>query len=577
MPDTPKSAEDKENSETFYFDLEKILKDLLLSLSSDNTINLVQNTISLVLSYLSSPLLNSAVTDNMAFSQVGKFLDPPDLILFFYLNKYLNSIAEQIIYSHYLPAPSSNNQIILPKETRVQTLITNLEPTIFNYITQGYIFGLGLLIKAKILNVNAEFLDQSLIVHAVISGNTKVVKFLLEQKAEIKKVSGLKEHDLEEHENLLTLAFKRGSVEIVKILLSLFEPIPIGLRSKSKSTLFLQTVDNGDIELAKSLVTSRADEVNPSDQSTLKSAIHQKNWMMTQLLLENGVKIESAKIESKTEDYYSPLLHFVQRCQATILSPNSAINLFHDVTKMLDLLLQYGDKIDVIKPSYIKELFLDEDHVLARIIISHGGRDDEINIFDIYIRISFIVNYSAQGNDWDSLIFWLNILRKKLSSDFDNQYSSLLEGAVNSFEGSVWLGTTDQDLSPQICKDKIFHLTKAIIIIAEHEAQNTKNWSTLKYFANELYCAAKEFILIKCNEYEKIYRSNRRSSDSDSKQTETHDEKNSTGTMPTQIDSESVSLISTGLSLFPLPPAGTNPNTENSSTIQSQNTNGSST
>ncbi len=504
MPNVLKLAEYKLNTETFYFDLEEILQ---------SSLSLPINVIKIVLNYL-SPFLNSALTNSAALSQIGAFLDKTELISFFFINHFMSSIAGQFIYSHFLPIPSSNQQIILPKKTRVKQLINDLEFTILHDINSGHMLVAGLLIISKILSVNAQFLDGALILHTVKSHNSKALNFLLQQKAEIKEVKGLKDQ-----ENLLTLAFKNDYLEIYKILLPFFSPVPIGLQSNSGTTLFMQAVEHEDIAFMTELLTSRGAEINPPDQRPLKQTIHQKNLKTTQFLLENGVKIKSATTESKAEDF-SPLYYFVQRCQTTIFESNTAISLFHEFTKMFDLLLHHGDKIDGIKPSYIRTLFLNQDHILARIIISHGGSADEINIFDIYLRLNYIVSFSAEGNDSDSLLFWLNILMTKLT-DFDTRYESLLEEAAMLFEGSLYPELPIIELPPQVYTEKIFHITKATLILTKDQAQNTKNWSTIKYFTNELTSAAKQFLYIKIKESNKLNGNTDNFSDSDSEPTET--------------------------------------------------------
>lgn len=444
----------------------------------------------IVLIYLGSHLLNSAMTDNNAFSLVGPFLNPEELKQIYYINKYFSSIFPQLISQHYLLGYNTlkeeklitANQLTrkdlmqrlhtLTPSKRVEELFNDwLEPHLLILISEKKdLTHLWLLLKAKLLSINLTLLDTPLIIWAIKYERIHLLSFLLQQKADLSNLS-----EMEGDPDLINYAFNKDHFSAIRILqphFGLFS-IPLG-KTCNQETYVMQAVKVDDIKLVNELLKTCRDEINMTFGNTnpLVIASLNQNVAMLQLLFAHGAKIELKQaVISPIQPYVRKLQKDYQNCIIGEM-PQRNITLIKDI---FDLLLNHGDNLKDLSQSCLSEMFQNDDYALLKEIILRGVSIKDLSIFEIYHRLKYIFTNSKKIEDWDLLKFWLHELLNKLPSSLDD-FLPLFE--------------IDPDLQSSLqCHLILLHLKTSQI---SYDFQQNKGWDKIEIFVNELHLIAKE-------------------------------------------------------------------------------------
>ncbi len=389
-------------------------------------------------------LIRLAIGDINAFCHLGAFLGKKELISFFFINKTIFSMLPPIIAQHYkyayitsdektlLHEDISNKSRVLqkkfktsPQDRVTELLADGLESSLFDGIYNNKnkeLLDLLLLLKGTLIDVNIKLVGIPLIVHVVENGRTKLLKNLLEKKAEIHSIEGI-----DQEKDLINFAFKHEQFEIIQLLESQSgsSSIPVMKKSKNGYTLLMLAVNSGHTQYVKKILKTRQKEINFSHGNVhpLTIALKNQNLELLQLLFEHG-----AKMEAKLEEEDSLLNLFIGYFPFQVIDlkpgkmPERNIN---RIKQIFGLLLSQGEKVDKIKPYILSTLFKNDDYALIKEIILLGFGHSEIGMFEIVNKLNDILQNSKDTNDRDLLEFWLNVLKEKLPVSADGLYSIL--------------------------------------------------------------------------------------------------------------------------------------------------------
>lgn len=349
------------------------------------------------------------------------------------------------------------------------------------------------LILNGIITSNHIIFDESLIAHVVKDNNLDAVTFLLDKKAEVKEAK------IEKGGNLLELAIQLGFPGITKKLSPYYNhKIPSKIRSTSKNhTILMQLIAEGEtnIDLIKELLPTHLKENN--DYELLSLAVLNKSYQITELLLDYGVKIYN-------DPNKSPLKIYINACDRTSFNPNDGSSIIQDyksIDNMVSLLIKNGDKIDNIDAECIKRIFCNDEPVLARIIISHGGSAAEINIFDILIRLPKMVEYLEEAQNPETLLFWLNHLAQKYKISNKIQFRKLIEEEKTFYQ---WIPPYDMigDYSLTLSFENFWRSLDTIVNYTKRFV-STMVWSTMFKHATDLQKFTNEYLMACYQNYRK--------------------------------------------------------------------------
>lgn len=420
----------------------------------------------------------------------AEFFTLSELTEFLLINKEIYKIILDLIrehfYSLYSEYQDCKPMLLNPEDSlgEIKNYLGNLVAYNLKRDKPLGVLQLKTLILTNIFSPDSVVEEESLIVHAVKNNSLTAVRFLLEKKAEVKSAQTIDE------DNLITIAFKLGYINIVKMLLTYFDPISPQLRSYSKQTLLMQVIDDGDIKWITQLLPEHLPQNNSHE--LLNLAVGKKSLPITSLLLQNNVKIQS-----DSPNFYSPLQTFVDRCHQTSYEEVGynvveIIQNFRCINNMFELLLKHGDRIENIPDC--RRIFYNDQPVLARVIISHGGDAEEINALDILVRLVEITHYLEKARDWDTLFFWLDLLNSKLSNS-EQTFQHLLEQALATYAGAL---ITLELFSSKISSSEkyltqIWHIFSNITNNAKI-AQAAEDWSHIHFFATRLTKNTKKYL-----------------------------------------------------------------------------------
>ncbi len=376
-------------------------------------------------------------------------------------------------------------------EYKTKTSESEKENRVLELIRSENIHDLKLLLIDNLLDVNAEIMDSALIIHAIDYGSAKVVGLLLQHHVKTNDIPGLPSD-----KTLLDLALAQNSMEIVALLLKnefTFYHIPIGYTFRSGGTLLMKITATGDIALvAKLLRNGRQDEINLGKILTpLYIAIQRFDLDMVDFLLSKKAQI-NVMPEGITK---SPLEFFLDCWYHTGFLHAQLPRNFSNTQAMLKLLLTDEMNINEVSSEKVKSFWTNSDFILVRALISSGASAKDISIQSIYKRLESLIAEARENNDWDTVIFWINLLSQK-----SEQFFSSLPVMTTITTAAPPDDSDDEVLIPtpnpeENMREELLYMGKSILAIAE-AARKKNDWQHIEYFARKLPATARKYFSI---------------------------------------------------------------------------------
>ena len=352
------------------------------------------------------------------------------------------------------------------------------EAMILEWIRLGEIGNLRLLLKSNFLDANDVFMEESLIIHAIDYRQPEIVDLLLQQGARITHIPGLPQN-----KTILEYVLDRKLLDIAMVLLRndvAFNPIRLGHTFPGGGTLLRLITATGDIELVSKLLDGgRVAEINlGTDFTPLYIAIQNFDIAMVDMLLRRG-----ASIYAKPQERPEFALNFFLSCwYYTGFSGARLPRNFANASAMINLLTDRAN-LNEVSPDRVKLLFNNREFILVRALIVSGAKADEIAIEDLYAKLPRIIAEAKEENDWDTVVFWMNLLEKK-SKEFLASLPAMDEVSTQSL-------SEDSDDEASLRED-LFYKSKSILVITAM-ARDEKDWRYIEHIANTYSKKAQEY------------------------------------------------------------------------------------